>query len=102
MHCNHYTWKTVPSHHKTRKQWLKLHRRLKRGAKPCGTITYIFDKPRKRPKYVEAVPPDGCDRRVDHLLCTSVHYHVITSWGSRQSLRRTAVQWPARRSQPTG
>src|SRR5689334_9396705 len=60
MSFNHYTWTTVPSSHKTRKQWLKLHRRLKRGAKPCGTITFIFDKPRKRPKHVEAVPPDKC------------------------------------------
>src|SRR5262249_23526808 len=69
MHCNHYTLRTVPSSHKTRKQWLKLHRRLKRGAKPCGTITYIFDKPRKRPKYVEAVPPEECQAIREKLEC---------------------------------
>jgi hypothetical protein len=56
----HYTWRAVPTNHKTQKQWLKLHRRLKKGAKPVDTITLVFDKPRGRPKYAEAVPPEKC------------------------------------------
>jgi hypothetical protein len=60
MAHDHYTWGTVPPHHKTKKQWLKLHRRLKKGAQQVGTILLIFDKPRERPKHVEAVPPEEC------------------------------------------
>jgi hypothetical protein len=58
----HYAWSHVPNHHRTEKQILKAHRRLKRNARPVGTITLIFDKPRCRPKYIEPVPPDECER----------------------------------------
>ena len=66
---HHYSWSTVPNHHRTEKQILKRHRRLK-SARPVGTITFIFDKPRCRPKYVEPVPPDECEqlRRKFQLL----------------------------------
>jgi hypothetical protein len=59
---NYYSWSHVPNHHRTEKQILKRHRRLKKHAQPVGTITYIFDKPRCRPKYIEPVPPDECER----------------------------------------
>ena len=58
----HYSWSHVPNHHRTEKQLLKRHRRLKKHAQPVGTITYIFDKPRCRPKYIESVPPDECEQ----------------------------------------
>jgi hypothetical protein len=59
---HHYSWSHVPNHHRTEKQLLKRHRRLKKNAQPVGTITHIFDKPRCRPKYVEPVPPDECEQ----------------------------------------
>jgi hypothetical protein len=59
---NYYSWSHVPNHHRTEKQILKRHRRLKKHAQPVGTITHIFDKPRCRPKYIEPVPPDECER----------------------------------------
>ena len=58
----YYNWTQVPNHHRTEKQLLKRHRRLKKNAQPVGTITYIFDKPRCRPKYIEPVPPDECEQ----------------------------------------
>jgi hypothetical protein len=67
---NHYAWSHVPNHHRTEKQILKRRRRLKKDARPVGTITLVFDKPRCRPKYVEPVPPEECERlrRKLHLL----------------------------------
>jgi hypothetical protein len=62
MADHHYAWETVPPGHRTRKQWLKRHRRPARGARPVGTITLIFDRPRSRPKYVEPVPPGECEQ----------------------------------------
>jgi hypothetical protein len=59
---HHYAWSHVPNHQRTEKQILKRHRRLKKHARPVGTITHIFDKPRCRPKYVEPVPPDECEQ----------------------------------------
>jgi hypothetical protein len=59
---NHYNWTTVPHNHKIEKQWLKQHRRVHKNAQPVGTITLIFDKPRAKPKYVEAVPPEECQQ----------------------------------------
>ena len=59
---NHYSWSHVPNHHRTEKQILKRHRRLKKGALPVGTITLVFDKPRCRPKYIEPVPSEECER----------------------------------------
>jgi hypothetical protein len=59
---HHYNWSRVPQHHRTAKQLLKRHRRLQKNAQPVGTITYVFDKPRCRPKHAEAVPPDECER----------------------------------------
>jgi hypothetical protein len=59
---HYYSWSHVPNHQRTEKQILKRHRRLKKIARPVGTITYIFDKPRCRPKYVESVPPDECEQ----------------------------------------
>ena len=58
----HYAWSHVPHHHRTEKQILKRRRRLKKDARPVGTITLVFDKPRCRPKYVEPVPPEECER----------------------------------------
>src|SRR5262249_472219 len=29
------------------------------------------------PACIVVLDKEGCDRRVDHLLCTSVHYHVV-------------------------
>jgi hypothetical protein len=58
---HHYSWSYVPSRHRTEKQILKR-RRLKKTAQAVGTITYVFDKPRCRPKHVEPVPPDECER----------------------------------------
>jgi hypothetical protein len=55
-------WSHVPNHHRTEKQILKRHRHLKKIAQPVGTITYIFDKPRYRPKYAEPASPDKCDQ----------------------------------------
>jgi hypothetical protein len=57
-----YTWNQVPQHFRTEKQLLKKHRRLCKTATPVGKITLIFDKPRSRPKGVEAVPPEVCQR----------------------------------------
>ena len=57
-----FTWKRVPRDHRTRKQWLKRHRRLKKDAAPVGTITLIFDQPRERPKWVDPVPAEDCQR----------------------------------------
>ncbi len=59
---NYYAWSKVPNHHRTEKQILKAHRRLKKHAPPVGTITLIFDKPKCRPKYIEPVPPDECEQ----------------------------------------
>lgn len=59
---HYYSWSHVPNHYRTEKQILKRHRRLKQHARPVGTITLIFDKARSRPKYVEPVPPDECER----------------------------------------
>jgi hypothetical protein len=59
---HYYSWSHVPNHHRTEKQILKRHRRLKQHIQPVGTITLIFDKARCRPKYVEPVPPDECER----------------------------------------
>jgi hypothetical protein len=61
MATDHYTWETVPPGHRTRKQWLKQRRRLTKGARPVGTITLVFDRPRSRPKHVEPVPPEECE-----------------------------------------
>ena len=58
----YHNWSHVPSHHRTQKQWLKKHRRLKKGAVAVGTITLIFDKPHARPKGVGPVSPEECDR----------------------------------------
>jgi hypothetical protein len=78
MANDHYTWNTVPHGRKTAKQWLKLHRRLKKGAKPVGTFTLVFDKPRSRPKYAEAVPPEECQKIWEQLQLIgpdpSLHY----------------------------
>jgi hypothetical protein len=87
MVYDHYTWRTVPTNHKTSKQWLKLHRRLKKGAKPVGTITLIFDKPRSRPKYAEAVPPEECQEIREELQrsgpgpCTSDDFDRLDQAG---------------------
>src|SRR5262245_29497093 len=63
VHGNHhYSWSHVPNHHRTEKQILKRHRRLKKTAQAVGTITHIFDKARCRPKYIEAVPPEECEQ----------------------------------------
>jgi hypothetical protein len=59
---HHYAWQQVPPHHRTEKQLLKRHRRLKKHAQAVGTITYIFDRPRCRAKYVEPVSPDECEQ----------------------------------------
>ena len=59
---HHYAWSRVPHHHRTEKQLLKRHRRLKKTARPVGTITLVFDKPRCRPKHVEPAPPEECER----------------------------------------
>src|SRR4051812_2937657 len=62
-HANHYyDWRHVPPGQYTKKQLLKRHRRLDKNAGPVGTITCVFDKPRCRPKNVEAVPPDECEQ----------------------------------------
>ena len=61
-HRIYYNWIQVPNHFRTEKQILKRHRRLEKHAQPVGTITHIFDKPRCRPKYIEPVPPDECER----------------------------------------
>jgi hypothetical protein len=60
--CHHHAWSQVPQHHRTKKQILKRHRRLQKHAQPVGTITSIFDKPRHRPKYIEPVPADLCQK----------------------------------------
>src|SRR5438067_12885606 len=62
MATHHYTWETVPDGHHTRKQWLKRHRRLRKGAEAVGTITLVFDKPRARPRHAEPVPPEECEQ----------------------------------------
>jgi len=59
---NYYTWGRVPSEHRTKKQWLKRHRRLNKAAGPVGTITLIFDQPRERPKWVQPVSVEDCER----------------------------------------
>jgi hypothetical protein len=59
---HHYDWSHVPRHHRTEKQLLKRHRRLKKTADPVGTITLVFDKARSRPRGVEAVPPEECEQ----------------------------------------
>jgi hypothetical protein len=61
MATHHYTWETVPDGHRTRKQWLKQRRRLRKGARAVGTITLVFDRPRSRPRHVEPVPPEECE-----------------------------------------
>jgi hypothetical protein len=62
-HAKHYyDWWHVPLGQYTKKQLLKRHRRLNKNAEPVGTITCVFDKPRCRPKNVEAVPPDECEQ----------------------------------------
>lgn len=60
----YYNWEfhRVPSNVKTKKQWLKLHRRVRKNVEPVGTLTCIFDKPRARPKGVDPVSPEECDR----------------------------------------
>jgi len=58
----YYSWSKVPNHFRTKKQILKRHRRLKKHAQPIGTITYIFDKPRCKPKYIEPVPAEECEQ----------------------------------------
>src|SRR5262245_50148454 len=58
----YFTWKLVPRDHRTRKQWLKRHRRLQRGAAAVGTITVIFDQPRERPKWLDPIPVEECQR----------------------------------------
>jgi hypothetical protein len=63
----HYAWQQVPPHHRTAKQYLKRHRHLKKHARPVGTITLIFDKPRCRPKHVEPVLPEECQRLLRKL-----------------------------------
>ena len=62
IETHHYSWSHVPQHHRTEKQLLKRHRRLKKHAQSVGTITLIFDKPRCRPKYIEPVPPEECEQ----------------------------------------
>src|SRR6516162_3731933 len=64
---HHYSWSDVPQHHRTERQILKRHRRLKKHAQSVGTITLIFDKPRCRPKYVEPVPPEECEQLRQNL-----------------------------------
>src|SRR5262245_22819777 len=59
---HYYNWSQVPQHYRTEKQLLKLHRRLNKNAASVGTITCIFDKPRCRPKKVEAVSPEECEQ----------------------------------------
>src|SRR5215469_12014157 len=59
---HHYAWSHVPNRHRTQKQILKRHRRLKKHAQPVGTITLIFDKARCRPKSIEPVPPEECEQ----------------------------------------
>ena len=58
----YFSWSRVPSDHRTRKQWLKRLRRLKKDAAAVGTITLIFDQPRERPKWVEPVSAADCER----------------------------------------
>jgi hypothetical protein len=58
---HHYSWSRVPTHNRTEKQIPKRHRRMKKTAQAVGTITHVF-KPRCRPKYIEPVPPDECER----------------------------------------
>src|SRR5207248_3207987 len=57
---NYFHWSSVPLNHKTKKQWLKLHRRLRKNADPVGTIHLVFDKPRSCPKGIEPVPSEEC------------------------------------------
>jgi len=57
----YYSWSKIQNHFRTNKQILKRHRRLKKTAQPIGTVTYIFDKPRCKPKYIEPVPPEECE-----------------------------------------
>ncbi len=59
---HYYDWSHVPPGQFTEKQLLKRHRRLRKGALPVGKITYIFDKPRCRPKHAEPVSPEGCQQ----------------------------------------
>src|SRR5262249_25441124 len=59
---HHYSWSDVPQHHRTQKQILKRHRRLKKHTQSVGTITLIFDKPRCRPKYIDPVPAEECEQ----------------------------------------
>jgi hypothetical protein len=62
VHGSHYySWSHVPNHHQTEKQILKRCRRLKKTAQAVGAITHVF-KPRCRPKHVEPVLPDECER----------------------------------------
>jgi hypothetical protein len=67
MGYHHYAWETVPAGHRTRKQWLKRRRRLKKGAGAVGTITLVFDRPRSRPRHVEPVPPEECEQVRERL-----------------------------------
>jgi hypothetical protein len=59
---HYYHWNQVPQNFRTKKQFLKRHRRLRRNASPLGKITLIFDKPRSKPKDDEAMPPEECQR----------------------------------------
>src|SRR5581483_1534221 len=58
----YYIWKRVPRDHRTKKQWLKRHRRLKKDAPAVGTITLIFDRPWDRPRSVDPIPAEECQR----------------------------------------
>src|SRR6478672_2419920 len=59
---DYYSWNRVPPIQKTKKQWLKLHRRLVKNAQAVGRITLVFDKPRSRPKGVDPVPREECEQ----------------------------------------
>src|SRR5262249_52487130 len=59
---HHYHWFEVPQQHRTKKQFLKGYRRLKKTANLVGKISLIFDKPRARPRGVDPVSAEECER----------------------------------------
>ena len=63
-----FHWAGVPLNQRTKKQWLKLHRRVKKGAEPVGKIHLIFDKPKDRPKGVDPVQPEECEQIRQRLI----------------------------------
>lgn len=54
-------WTEVPPGIQTRKHFLKQHhRRVRKDARPVGTILLVFDHPRSRQKGIKTVPADEC------------------------------------------